>query len=228
MHKYDRSTYYCLNRLDSMTPLKFFKLTACSLAAFGLQSPVIAGSYEAICSNGNRCSVILASGKITTPSAVIEKDNVLSWVQGGSGSKTDVGMGVATTLLFGVPGLIGFGAKKHDYQFSISHVDDSGNVQIESIKFVNNTPANQFMMELMGLTGLSMGSVNEDLQAKRDQIAAEKAEEERIANLECGPVLKAYKCSWSAYLDGNPAVAAWAEKYPEMAEKERLKQGAIE
>ena len=211
-----------------MSASQFAKLAACSLAAIAFQSPVIAGSYEAICSTGGRCNVILAAGKITTPTAVIEKDNVLSWVQGGKGSKTDVGMGVATTVLFGLPGLIGFGAKKHDYQFSISHVDDSGNVQIETIKFVNNTPANQFMMELMGLTGLSMGSVNEDLQARRDQIAAEKAEEERIANLECGPVLKAYKCSWSAYLEGNPSVAAWAEKYPEMAEKERLKQGAIE
>lgn len=203
-------------------------LLVSSIGALALQAPVVAGSYEAICSTGNTCNVILAAGKITTPSVVIEKDNVLSWVQGGKGSKTDVGMGVATTLLFGLPGLIGFGAKKHDYQFSISHMDDSGNVQIESIKFVNNTPANQFMMELMGLTGLSMGSINEELQASLDQIAAEKAEENRIANLECGPVLKAYKCSWSAYLRGNPAVAAWAEKYPEMAEKERIKQGATE
>jgi len=198
------------------------------ISALALQAPVIAGSYEAICSTGDKCSVILAAGKITTPSVIIEKDNVLSWVQGGGGSKTDVGMGVATTLLFGLPGLIGFGAKKHDYQISISHVDDSGNVQIETIKFVNNTPANQFMMELMGVTGLSMGSINAELQARRDQIAAEKAEEERIANLECGRVLKAYKCSWSAYLDGNPSVAAWAEKYPDMAEQERIKQGALE
>ena len=203
-------------------------LLAGSFGALALQAPVIAGSYEAICSTGGRCNVILAAGKITIPSAVIEKDNVLSWVQGGSGSKTDVGMGVATTVLFGLPGLLGFGAKKHDYQFSISHVDDSGNVQIESIKFINNTPANQFMMELMGLTGLSMGAINEELQARRGQIAAEKAEEERIANLECGGVLKAYKCSWGAYLEGNPSVAAWAEKYPEMAEKERIKQGALE
>ena len=84
------------------------------------------------------------------------------------------------------------------------------------------------MMELMGLTGLSMGAVNEDLQARREKIAAEKAEEERIANLECGRVLKAYQCSWSAYLEENPSVKAWAEKYPEMAEKERIKQGALE
>ena len=71
-----------------------------SISALALQAPVIAGSYEAICSTGGKCSVILAAGKISTPSVVIEKDNVLSWVQGGSGSKTDVDMGVATTLFF--------------------------------------------------------------------------------------------------------------------------------
>ena len=199
-----------------------------SFGALALQAPVMAGSYEAICSIGGRCTVILAAGKITTPSAVIDKTRVLSWSQGGSGSKTDVGMGVATTVLFGLPGLMGFGAKKHDYQFFISHVDDGGNVQVESVKFVNNTPATQFMMELMGLTGLSIGAINTDLQAQLEEMAAVKAEEERIANLECGPVLKAYQCSWSKYLDANPSVAAWAEKYPEMAEKERVKQGAVE
>lgn len=203
-------------------------LLAGSIGALAIQAPVMAGSYEAICSMGGRCTVILAAGKITLPTVEIEKENILSWSQGGSGSKTDVGMGVATTVLFGLPGLIGFGAKKHDYQFSISHVDESGNLQIESIKFVNNTPANQFMMELMGLTGLSMGAVNSDLQARREEIAAAKAEEERIANLECGPVLKTYQCSWSKYLEANPSVAAWAEKYPAMAEQERIKQGAVE
>ena len=197
-------------------------------ASFAFQAPVMAGAYEAICAGGGRCNVIIASGKVSMPSAIIKKENILSWTQGGSGSKTDVGMGVATTVFFGLPGLIGFGAKKHDYQFSISHIDDRGEIQINSIKFVNNTPANQFMMEMMGMTGLSMGEINEDLEEKRDQIAAEKAEEERIANLECGRVLKAYKCSWGLYLESNPAVAAWADKYPLMAEKERMKQGAID
>ncbi len=192
------------------------------------QAPVMAGSYDAICSMGGRCRVILAAGKITLPAVVIEKENILSWSQGGSGSKTDVGMGVATTVLFGLPGLIGFGAKKHDYQFSISYIDDSDNLRIESIKFINNIPANQFMMELMGLTGLSMGSVNSGLQSKREEIAAAKAEEKRIANLKCGPVLKAYQCSWGKYLKANPSVASWADKYPAMAEKERIKQGAVE
>lgn len=54
------------------------------------------------------------------------KGQVLSWSQGGSGSNTDVGMGVAGVVLFGVPGLIGFAAKKHDYQYTINYVDEAG------------------------------------------------------------------------------------------------------
>ena len=83
------------------------------------------------------------------------------------------------------------------------------------------------MMELIGMTGLTMGEVNPTLQAKLDVLKEEAAERERIANLECGKVLKAYQCDWNKYLDANPSVKAWAEKFPEMAEKERIKQGAI-
>jgi hypothetical protein len=187
-----------------------------------------AGVYQAICSGGNLCTVMLANGQISLPGTTIEKDQILSWSQGGSGSKTDVGMGVGGLVLFGLPGLIGFGAKKHDYQFTVNYVDAKGNIQASTVQFKNNTPANQFMMELMGMTGLSMGSTNTVLQGKIDQIKAEQAEKERIANLECGKVLKAYQCSWSKYLDANPAVKVWAEKYPQMAEAERAKQGAVD
>jgi hypothetical protein len=195
-----------------------------------LAAPVaaFAGVYEAICAGGNRCTVTMANGQISMPGNTIDKDRILSWAQGGSGSKTDVGMGVGAVVLFGLPGLIGFGAKKHDYQFSISYVDDQGNIQMATVQFKNNTPANQFMMELMGMTGLSMGSVNTTLQSKIEQVKAEKAEKDRLANLECGKAVKPFKCSWSAYLDANPGVKAWAEKNPKMAEAEKVKQGAID
>jgi hypothetical protein len=156
---------------------------------------------------------------------VIQKDQVLSWSQGGSGSKTDVGMGVAGLVVFGLPGLIGFAAKKHDYQYTISYVDETGNIQSTSIGFKNNVPANQFMMEMMGMTGLSVGEVNKDLQARLEQIKAEASEKARIAGLDCARVLKPYDCSWNGYLTANPAVQIWANKYPAMvpAEKARLR-----
>lgn len=213
-----------------------FRFALVSLTGVGLfPFAASAGVYEAICEGGNRCSVMLANGQISLPGATIDKDKILSWSQGGTGSKTDVGMGVATTVLFGLPGLIGFGAKKHDYQFSINYIDEKGNFQMSSVSFRNSTPANQFMMELMGLTGLSMGSVNTSLQSKIDKIKADEAEKDRIAaekerisRLDCGPVLKQYQCSWSKYLDGNPTVKAWAERFPSMALAEKAKQNAIE
>jgi len=189
---------------------------------------VHAGVYQAICSTGSRCTVTIASGRIISAGVIIEKENILSWTQGGAGSKGDTGMKAASFLGFGLLGLVAAsGAKTHDYSFDISHVDKSGNIQITTIQFKNDQPANRMMMELIGMTGLTMGEVNPTLQAKLDVLKEEAAERERIANLECGKVLKAYQCNWNKYLDANPSVKAWAEKFPEMAEKERIKQGAI-
>ena len=189
---------------------------------------VHAGVYQAICEAGNECSVQIGNGKITSPSGIIEKENILSWSQGGEGTKTATGTIVASTIGFGLLGLLlSSSAKKHDFQFTISHIDKSGNLQNTSFAFVNNDPANRMSMELMGFTGLSMGETNPTLQAKIDILKEEAAERERIANLECGRVLKAYECNWNKYLDANPTVKAWADKFPEMAEKERIKQGAV-
>jgi hypothetical protein len=195
-------------------------------ACIGLNStPAMAAVYQALCSGGSECTVTLANGQIGMPGLVIQKDQVLSWSQGGSGSKTDVGMGVAGVVLFGVPGLIGFAAKKHDYQYTINYVDEAGNTQAASIGFRNNVPANQFMMEMMGMTGLSIGEVNKELEPKLAQMKAEAAENARIAALDCARVVKTYGCSWSAYVAANPAVQIWASKYPSMvpAEKARLR-----
>ena len=189
---------------------------------------VHAGVYQAICSTGSRCTVTIAGGKIISPSGTIDKEKILTWTQGGEGSKGDTGMKAASFLGFGLLGLIAAGgAKTHDYSFDISHVDNSGNIQITTFQFKNDSPANRMSMELIGLTGLTMGETNPTLQANLDTLKEEAAERERIANLECGKVLKAYDCNWNKYLDSNPAVKAWAEKFPEMAEKERLKQGAV-
>lgn len=191
-------------------------------------TPGLAAVYQALCTGGSECTVTLANGQIGTPGMVIQKEQVLSWSQGGSGSKTDVGMGVAGVVLFGIPGLIGFAAKKHDYTFSISYIDEAGNIQATSVGFKNNVPANQFMMELMGMTGLSVGEVNKNLQGRIDQIKAETAEKARIAALDCARTLKSYGCSWDAYLAANPAVQIWAGKYPALVAAEKTRLGAID
>lgn len=188
-------------------------------------SPAWAGVYRALCAGNSECTVTLANGQIALPGQVVLKEQVLSWNQGGSGSKSDVGLGVVTTVFFGLPGLLGFAAKQHDYQYNINYLDDSGNTQLVTVAFRNDVPANQFMMELMGMTGLSVGQVNQTLQARIDQIRAQAAEKARIEALDCARVLKPHACSWSAYEAATPSVQIWAKKYPQFvaAEKARLR-----
>lgn len=205
-----------------------FASAAAATALLLAGHPALAGVYQALCSGGSECTITLANGQIAMPGQVIQKDQVLSWSQGGSGSKTDVGMGVAGVILFGLPGLIGFAAKKHDYVYSINYVDDAGNTQVASVGFKNNVPANQFMMEMTGMTGLGLGQVNTNLQARIDQIKAEAAEKGRIASLDCARVLKTYACSWNDYVAANPTVQIWATKYPALVPAEKARLGAVD
>ena len=218
-----------VNQLLTMHSSIYRLAAGAAAAAIGISAtPGLAAVYQALCTGGSECTVTLANGQIGTPGLVIKKDQVLSWSQGGSGSKTDVGMGVAGVVLFGIPGLIGFAAKKHDYTFSINYVDAAGNIQATAVGFKNNIPANQFMMEIMGMTGLSIGEVNKDLQGRIDQIKAESAEKARIASLDCARALKTYSCSWNAYVAANPAVQIWANKYPSMVPAEKARLRAID
>jgi hypothetical protein len=110
----------------------------------------------------------------------------------------------------------------------INYVDEAGNIQATAVGFKNNVPANQFMMEMMGMTGLSIGEVNKDLQGRIGQIKAESAEKARIASLDCARVLKTYSCSRDAYVVANPAVQIWANKYPSMVSAEKARLRAID
>ena len=192
------------------------------------QGSALAGVYQALCTGGSACSVTLMNGQIAMPGLTIPKESILSWSQGGSGTKTDVGMGVGGLILFGLPGLIGFAAKKHDYVYSINYVDSTGNIQSTAIAFKNNTPANQFMMEMMGMTGLAVGQVNTTLQARIDQIRAESAEKSRVASLDCARPLRPYSCSWQSYLEANSSVKTWAERNPALVPAEKTRLGAVD
>lgn len=203
---------------------------ACSAAVLtsAIVDPAWAGIYQALCTGGGECTVALMNGKISMPGLMIPGEDVISWSQGGSGSKTDVGMGVGAVVLFGLPGIIGFGAKKHDYQYYINYVDGTGNGQMAVVQFKNSVPANQFMMEMMGMTGLSMGELNKSAQsrlARSKGSAAREEKEEVTSNGDCAPVLKTYRCSWSKYLNANPVAKKWALANPGLvaAEKARLR-----
>lgn len=52
--------------------------------------------------------------------------------------------------------------------------------------------------------------------------------EPRRQSLNCKVPLSDYGCNWDKYLEANPQVKAWAEANPAIAEKEKIKLGAID
>jgi len=49
-----------------------------------------------------------------------------------------------------------------------------------------------------------------------------------MQSLNCKVPLSDYGCNWDKYLEANPQVKAWAEANPAIAEKEKIKLGAID
>jgi hypothetical protein len=96
---------------------------------------------------------------------------------------------------------------------------------------------------VMQLVGNARASINENCPPGEPEIGynstcqkppagwespKEKAERERREGPKCDYKLMAYKCSYSAYLDANPAMKQWAELNPEMAEREKAILGATD
>ena len=57
---------------------------------------------------------------------------------------------------------------------------------------------------------------------------AQRAAREKRDGPKCNFKLKAYQCSYNAYLDANPAMKQWAELNPEMAAKERARLQSVD
>lgn len=83
-----------------------------------------AGSYDALC-GGVKCVLTVSPESISTPYGSIVPSRVTYWGSTGD-SSTSVGTGVATTILFGGIGLLGFLAKNHEYSFTINGYNAEG------------------------------------------------------------------------------------------------------
>jgi hypothetical protein len=192
-----------------------------------LSPPTYAGTYEAVCGTAE-CTIILDEKQIVTPYGVIPVTRVANW--GGSGSSsTDLIMGAAATYLLGPVGLLGFLAKTHDYNYAITGYDTNGDRVSVQIRFVNSTPAKQFVVEMLQITGLGMGQTRTATQIKELEIrmAAEgaksiqglraysldeslKSESQSQYSTRNGPKSKTRTC-WSQFLADNPEIKKWAE-----------------
>ena len=190
----------------------------------------LAGSYQALCA-GTKCGVIVGPDTISSPYGSIPTNRVTNW-GGGGDTSTQVGTGVATTVLFGPIGLLGFLAKKHDFNFVINGYDSDGKKASISLQFKNDKPAKRFVIEMQQVTQLGMGQT----RTAKEIMAAEsnastvstgtlegdaQLQEANLNNGNADLTSKANTNCWSKYLDQNPAMKDWAEANPGMAEQNK-------
>ena len=153
-------------------------------------------------------------------------------------SSTSVGTGVATTLLFGGIGLLGFLAKNHDYDFMVDGYDKEGKQTSLSFKFINKKPVEKLTSELYRVTGLGMGrqrSIAEIKALESGDVAINAlGSKQTLTTLSksprdvgCAVALKDFNCDYEKYLEANPSVKAWANKNPSLAAKEKIRLGAL-
>jgi hypothetical protein len=177
-----------------------------------------AATYDAICA-GVRCSVSITEDSITTSQGSIPSKQVTSW-SGGGHSETDVATGAITTLVFGLPGLFGFAAKKHDYNYLINGYSDNGRKISLNVQFINDKPVKQFTSELSSVTGLAMNESRTKEEVEALVAQSEKTKEEQLLAKNPKP-----QC-WSVYAEANPGMKAWANSNPSLAAPLLAKYGA--
>ena len=143
--------------MKPLVPLgnRAFYKSALFLSFLTHSSIAFAGNYNALC-GGMKCNIFVSPEVITSPHGLIPTSRVTNW--GGSGdSSTSVGTGVATTIFLGPIGLLGFLAKKHDYNFLINGYDEEGKKTSMQFSFKNDKPAKRLINELQMITQLGMG-----------------------------------------------------------------------
>lgn len=189
--------------------------------------PAMAGQYEALC-GGMQCTVVVSPSVISSPFGSIPPKRVTYWGNTGE-SKTSVGTGVATTVLFGGVGLLGFLAKNHQYNFTVNGFDATGKAVSMSFEFRNDKPAKQLMQEMVAVTGLGMGQTRtvEEIKAAESGAAEtlgampQQSSGASLGALNSGKPQNPEKNCWSVYLNNNPAMKKWAKANPAQAEQNK-------
>ena len=197
-------------------------------------------------SSAKKCKmqITITADEISSPSTIIPTTRVTNW-GGGGDSKTNIGLGAATTILLGPIGLLGFLAKNHAYSFTINGFDTEGNRESIVLEFKDKVQPAKLMVELPIVTGLALGQSRSEAEIKEleetggniEPASIGEYEEETLYGgpaeqnsdkLECGRVIKDYDCSYNKYLEANPSMQEWAEANPEMAHKERIRLKSID
>jgi len=123
-----------------------------------------------------------------------------------------------------------------DWDFTITYRSSDGSQRTALISFMpryfNTNPtdiARSFERDLQIWSERVLRPIGPSIQI--EPAVAPSAKPSRRPVLEVvnsKPPLTSYSCSWSKYLQANPAVSDWAKANPQMAEKEKLRLGGVE
>lgn len=76
------------------------------------------------------------------------------------------------------------------------------------------------------------GSIRSNPESNKQQIAAPITRSNRqvssTTDLNCNRKIRSHGCSYSAYLDANPSMKAWANANPDLASKEKIRLRSID
>ena len=191
--------------------------------------------YEAICGS-SKCVISLSNERINTPYGIIPTSRVSNWGGGGK-SESDLIMGGGATYLLGPIGLIGFAAKTHDYNYSLTGYDLDGKRLSVRIRFLNKKPAIKFVNEMIEFTQLGMSETRTAKDIKALEAKMRSNNVKWVGDLPLGTLEQDYgnelnssqdnssistsktKQCWSVKLKNSPSLSAWAKANPSLAIK---------
>ena len=167
-------------------------------SAIAIQSPSIAGIYDALCS-GVECKISLDGKGISGPTGFIPAHRIAQWYTGGGEENNTAAQVAGTTggvmagavagalagcwLIVTCPiGIIGGAVaggmggskagKSADFYFTVIGYNQNGDKVTQSFNFLNKKPAGRMMQELPAVSGLGMGEMRSVEQIKEGDARA--------------------------------------------------------
>ena len=123
-----------------------------------------------------------------------------------------------------------------DWAFTMTYNDDNGDRRSALITFMprylNTSPtdrAREFERDLQVWIEDILRPIGPSVVTENPKPAPRSRRPRAEAQgPQCKVPLSNFQCSWSKYLEANPSVKAWADANPDLAEKEKIKVGAVD
>ena len=195
-------------------------------------------TFDALCgSSRSKCQVKFDGEKMSMPGVVIYAEDVVAW---------NMSDNTTQRCYHGWFGAKSCYSPNEDQRFLIKYMGDDGTRQLVQVAFINHKPARSFI-NMMGLwSGLESENLRLTVSADKrtaakdpnsvqpfeDVTTSPNARSKGADNLGQGSIpAKRYRKSskpqpktcWSAYLESNPTMSAWADSNPEAAAKVKAK-----